>query len=464
MIRTAIGKALAIGGRFASDRASCSAFALAAAFGLLGNFLAAGVVNAQYYQNTIGALQSPVDIPQTNLTPIQQPFQPPPLAGASLFDPYSTGPGAGAYAPAVPGIQPVPSGSPFPGWTTGTAVPPPNFGQPVAPPPSFGLGNPGFSSQPYGAAPSAFGVPGLPPPTFPSTAMPSGAPNSLYPGGFSAGSTWATSPPAPFRLMSGHRFDWAWIVDSNSDRSLRMNELDVAVHFALPDFFRSGQPLYISPGFGLTLLDGPNSAIGADLPGQVYQGYLDADWHSDPNQIFSIDLGLRVGMFSDFDTNISDSFRILGRGIANFRLTPFTTIKGGVYYLDRNRINLLPAFGLVWMPDPVTRWDFYFPEPKYSHYSTTLGVHDVWCYIGGRYGGGSWTVQREAGGAERVDINDLRLVAGLEWGRSDQIRLGQSVGFAEIGYVFAREVLYRNNTGDNFNPSDALMLRAGLSY
>ncbi len=41
---------------------------------------------------------------------------------------------------------------------------------------------------------------------------------------------------------------------------------------------------------------------------------------------------------------------------------------------------------------------------------------DTWWYVGGYYGGGSWTVKRANGAKESIDINDLRLVLGLEWG------------------------------------------------
>ncbi|TVP97941.1 MAG: hypothetical protein EA381_13730 [Planctomycetaceae bacterium] len=440
-----------------------------------------GVALAQSYPSVTGSSQSPVDIPRTNLTPVQQPFSPPSMTGTtSLFDPYSTGPGAGAYAPAVPGVQPVPGQSTLPNWNSGTSYPPPNYSPQVAPPPSFGLGNPGFGTQSFGQPGfdqsfgqpmgqtgfgQTYGVPGLPPPnTFPPSAFPSGTPSSLYPGGFAGGSTWSGVTPAPLRLMSGHRFDASWIPRGDSVTSLGMTDFDAAVHFSFPDFFRSGTPLVISPGYGMTFFDGPSSTSGADLPGQVYSAYLDADWQSDPNQIFSIDLGLQVGMFSDFDTNIGDSFRILGRGLGLFRLTPQTTFKGGVYYLDRNRVKLLPAFGVTCMPTPMSRLDLFFPEPKWSRYLSTLGTHDVWGYVAGEYGGGSWTVQREAGGSERVDVNDLRVLAGFEWGRSDQIRNGHRTGFFEVGYVFDREIIYRNNSGDNINPGDAVMLRVGINY
>jgi len=449
---------------------------------------------AQSFAPVIGGAQSPVDIPQTNLTPVPRAFAPPPPSGGTLFDPYTTGAAAGTYAPAVPGIAPVSPQSAFPGWLPGGQAQTPNAfagSQAIsAPAPTFGMGNPGFNSQPLGQTgygqptfgqpnygqPTLgqpnYGQPGfgttiLPPIGFPPEAYPSGAPTTLFPGGIYGGSsmfgTSAGNPMGALRLMQGPKLRYGWIRGGDGDQSLDMNEIDTAVSFAFPNFCYSNQPLYITPAFGLTLLSGPSSNTGADLPGQVYSGTLSADWQSDPNQIFSIDLGLTVGMFSDFDTNISDSFRVLGRGVGHFRLTPYTTFKGGVHVINRNDITVLPALGFLYTPTPLTRYDIFFPEPKLSHYFTTLGTQDLWAYWAGEYGGGSWTVERESGQTEQVDINDIRIMFGFEWGRSDLLRQGTRTGFAEIGWVFERELVYKNS-GTNMSPNDSFLIRLGIGY
>lgn len=326
-----------------------------------------------------------------------------------------------------------------------------------APPPTYG-GTLPPTSHPPEAYPQS---------SFPSTVYPSGAPSSLFPGGMGwGGHGMVATPlmPGMFRLMQGPRIRHGWLRGGSGSRSLDINETDLAVSFAFPNFGYFGQPIYVSPGFGLNLLRGPDPATGADLPNQVYSGYLDTQWRSDPNRIFSVDLALRVGMYSDFDTNIGDSLRILGRGVGHFRLTPHSTFKGGVYYLDRNRIKLLPAVGILYTPHAMARWDLFFPEPKVSRYFTTLGTQDMWSYVGAEYGGGSWTVRRQLGQKERVDINDIRIVAGLEWGRNDLLRAGQRTGFLEIGYVFDRELVYKRTPADNLRLNDTFMLRLGIGY
>ncbi|MEZ6080782.1 MAG: hypothetical protein R3C56_35445 [Pirellulaceae bacterium] len=133
-------------------------------------------------------------------------------------------------------------------------------------------------------------------------------------------------------------------------------------------------------------------------------------------------------------------------------------------YLDRVRVKLLPAGGVLWQPNPDTRFDLFFPEPKLAHYLATVGTADTWWYVGGYYGGGSWTVKRDSGVKESIDINDIRLVLGLEWGRNDQMRDGRRVGFFEVGYVFNRELIFKETPLDNLDLQDTFMIRAGIGY
>jgi len=443
---------------------------------------------AQYLPNVSGTTRSPVDIPQTNLSPIAPPptFAPPnytspPTAslGAPLFDPYSTGANPGTFAPALQGAQPL-SSPQFPGWLSnpngsqGTGF---FNGAPASGTPTFGVGNPGFNAPNYGAP--AFGQPsdgppsygnqglGYQPQTFPPEAYPAGSPNTLFPGGlFSGGSFGGVSAGGynAYRLFQGPRIRQGWVYDGNGGDSLQMNDTDASLAFAFPNFLYSGQPVYVLPSFGLHLLDGPDGSTGADLPPQLYDAFLDTGWQSDPTQLVGADLGLRVGVFSDFETANSDSLRIMGKGLVTFRLTPYSTVRGGVYYLDRNHIKLLPAFGLLYQPTQYSRYDIFFPQPKLSQYFTTLGSQDIWAYVGGEYGGGAWTIKRTSGESDNIDINDLRLLVGVEWGRSDLIRAGRHTGFFEAGFVFDREVTYKNNGNNDFSPGNTIMLRLGFGY
>jgi hypothetical protein len=92
-----------------------------------------------------------------------------------------------------------------------------------------------------------------------------------------------------------------------------------------------------------------------------------------------------------------------------------------------------------------------------------MGNHDVWWYVSGEYGGGAWTVQRDGGFSDRIDINDIRLILGIEWGQSALLQQGRRSGFFEAGWVTNRE-FFSVVEATTYQISDSFMLRAGWNY
>jgi hypothetical protein len=207
-----------------------------------------------------------------------------------------------------------------------------------------------------------------------------------------------------------------------------------------------------------TTLVGP-SPFPTELPSRVYSALLEFGWQPQLTQQLAADVEFSAGVFSDFEGFTSDSIRYQGTGLAILALTPTTTLKAGVTYLDRVDIKLLPAAGILWIPNPQTRWDIFFPRPKLSRYLTTIGNSDVWVYVSGEYGGGSWTVRRAGADDRRMDINDIRVGGGLEWSHQFGLR-----AFAEAAYVFDRELVFASGIPDRHTLKDTLMIRGGIVY
>lgn len=390
---------------------------------------------------------SPTQVP-ADLAPVQPP------AGATLqppsFDPFSTQPGA---APSAPPLTTPPVPSPAPTQPTPGVVSP-------AP------------AQPSSAAP----YPGYP-----------AQPPVQFPGGIS-GQIGALGLPVPGRYLQAieyPRFRYTWLAGDAGPGEpgrdeLDINDAEVALTFNWPNFLYSGQPLQISPGFVFHFWQGPAHgtppAWPPNLPEQAYSAYLGFDWSTNRQIRYGGEANLVIGYYSDFRSlhQSGTSIRVQGTGLGWFRLTEYSTIKAGLAYLDRLDVKILPAFGLFWYPNEDVRFEIYFPRPKLAQRLTTLGNTDIWWYVGGEYGGGSWTVKvvrnfsLKIGDPARstivqVDINDIRLFGGLEWLSG---YLG-ATGFVEVGYVFDREIIYFRRDGTvppNLPLKDTIMLRAGLSF
>jgi len=316
---------------------------------------------------------------------------------------------------------------------------------------------------PFTAPPNPYAAPAATTPYSPYAPSPyAPTPQPLYPEGIQMPQFMTAAPfdiRQPMRFMQEVRGRWTWLSPSGSQQ-LGVNDVETSATFAIP-FFQSNAPLLITPGFGIHFWQGPVTEAPdfAELPGQTYDGYLDGAWHPQITPWFGANLGVRVGAYTDFNTFTTNSIRVMGRGLGIVTLTPTLQIAAGVVYIDRLLVKILPAGGLIWIPNPDTRWEILFPNPKLAHRWTSFGNTEVWYYLTGEYGGGSWTFQSGFNGSnQQFDYNDIRVALGLESYAHNGMH-----GLFEVGYVFDRQILYRTDRPE-YNPSDTLMLRAGLSY
>lgn len=428
-----------------------------------------------------GLGQTTVPFPSTS--PTTAPASPttnPAFPGYSAPPTYPASPGATGFSTSVPSTPYNPYAPSFRDSTAPmTGLPPGTIPLGSAPPGSYPPG-----TYPGGIPPSVFGAPTYPPGVYPNSQPPVLYPGTTatnpnmygYPPGYPPPNNWWTSTTTAvqtqaqqtIRLCQGARFRTTYLPGTTNfsdpgPTDLGNMDFEGSLVFACPRFFGSTQPLYIIPSYAQTLWDGP-STPGADLPGNAFGGFLDLSWETDPAQTFGVELGVRVGVFSAFDAISSESIRVPVKALGRLRLTPNSTARLGVYYLDRNKVKLLPAGGILWVPNPDTRWDLFFPEPKLSHYLTTHGTRDVWWYITGYYGGGAWTIEDINGADDRIDINDIRVLVGFECGRNDLLRQGFRTCFFEVGYAFDRELVFINNPVGDLSLGESLVFRAGFGY
>lgn len=402
----------------------------------------------------------------------------PGYSGAGVQVPGATSPSApvGGYAPSTPGSAPV-----VPGTTGPEAYPSPWSPMPSTPPATGTTGAPvGGMNYPPGqvpyyapAGPGVAPTPGAvyqgttpPPPSWDPYAVPGNATPSVFPqGGIFPGvqGQGFYNTMIRFREATGLRFTWM----GGSD--LGVDDLELYSTFAFPFLTTSGPPLRVTPGFAFHWWDGPVSSAlpeSQDMPAVTYDAYLDAAWNPQISPVLGGELNVRVGVYSDFKRVTSDSLRFQGAGYLTLALTPNWKLKGGVIYLDRVRLKMLPAGGAIWVDNPsnpTMELALFFPSPRFAMRLPQQTVADVWWYVRGDYGGGSWTIKRTSGAnigaSEQVDYNDLRLATGLEFYRLRGLR-----GYAEVGLAFSRELVYEAGWTDKYKPDASVFLSGGLAF
>lgn len=338
----------------------------------------------------------------------------------------------------------------------------------------FAPANP-FSTQPAPALPPAapFSTPGLSPawdpyatpgavaPTpVPTTAAPYGAApfgNSQTPALGYPYDDWATKSVKAIQNVS-IRTTW---INGHGGNGFGMTNADLSVAFAIPNFVNPNMaPLILTPGFNFHLLNGPYVPPPVhDLPGVVYDAFAQLSWQPQFTERLGADLAFSMGVYSDFQFVDHTSIRYLGRGVGTWTFSP--QLKGalGVVYLDRLDKKILPVFGVIWTPNPDTRYELLFPQPKFAQRITNWSNNEIWGYLGGEYGGGQWSFEHAGGGGhDVVNYNDFRVYIGAE-----ALGPGAKRIYFEVGYVFHRNLVYRNSNSTLF-PDDTVMLRAGYSF
>jgi len=384
-------------------------------------------------------------------------------------------PGVWPGTSTLPGTLPsIPPGAPVTGAPPSISAP---YGaplRPAAPAPNrrggvFGFGgnglgansngpnDPNFRRSPYGNGYGGYANNGIGNGGGPGNGY--GYGNDL---GYGNGARQPAFRPPYERLFqdTGLRGTYLW---GREKDDLEITEFEASTSAYFPNFLGISNGLRVTPGFAFHWLDGPHPPETTAAPSRLYSGYLDFGIRPRFTPRFGAEVNARVGVYSDFQAFNADSIRLIGSGIGIYRVSPEFAIKLGATYIDRVKIKLLPAAGILWTPNPQTRWDIFFPSPKLANYWTTITNKEVWWYLGGEYGGGSWSIEREVapsrGEDDRMDINDIRVFLGVEmW------NLNRYFGFAEIGYVFDRELVFFKEPGDSIHVDETVMVRSGFAW
>lgn len=374
---------------------------------------------------------------------------------------------AGATAPAPTAAPSSPPMTTYQPATPPVVMPAPAL--PTAVPPSAAPlgGAAGTTQWPSGGPSAAFQGGIQPPPSWDPYGAPGLQPPSLFPQDpyFSSGlgSAFGIGTPAT-RLLREIRLEHHWFANTDP-KPFGINDIDFYGTFAIPFLYNQQTPLLVTPGFSIHLWDGPitTPADPADLPPVAYDAYLDAAWNPQVNPWLGGALSVRVGVYSDFSKVVEDSLRLTGKGMAVLSFSPSFKITAGVWYLDRIRVKLMPAGGIIWTPSNDVRFDILFPNPKFTKRIATIGTTDWRVMLRGEYGGGNWTVKRAfapmEGQIDNVDYNDIRVATGLEFDRTGGIH-----GMFEVGVAFEREILYRSRMPERYLPTTTVFLGGAVAY
>lgn len=245
-----------------------------------------------------------------------------------------------------------------------------------------------------------------------------------------------------------------WLHEGNDPQDFGFTEIDAFASFALP-FPIAAWPLVITPGYNMHLLSGPQST---DLPARLHDAYIDFMWLPTFVNRYTLLLAVMPGYYSDFEVRDADAFRVTGKGLLIYDAIPDRLqLIGGVIYLGRDNLKLLPVGGVIWNPTDFLRLELIFPKPKLAACVNSGYGFEDWIYTTAEYGGNTYSIERTSTSHDKVTLQDYRVLLGLER------KLNGGTGYSiEAGYVFGRRVTYLS--GGGFEPDDTFLLRAGIVF
>ena len=268
------------------------------------------------------------------------------------------------------------------------------------------------------------------------------------------------------RVLQELRLDYTFLSASGT-KKFGTNDLGLSATFAFPFLYSQDTPLLVTPGFMIHWLQGPEN-VEYGLPPRVYDAYLSSAWNPQVTPWLGGELQFCIGVYSDFKKVTQDALRYTGRGLFVLNFSPTMKIKAGVIYYDRVKIKLLPAGGLFWTPSPDTRFEIFFPEPRFAKRLTVVGNTEWWYYIRGEYGGDSWLMtwddlalppdDENYESRHKTDYNDIRVAMGLEFDRLNVLD-----GHIEFGVAVNRQII-PDGLDWEYKPSTTFFLGAGLAY
>ena len=215
--------------------------------------------------------------------------------------------------------------------------------------------------------------------------------------------------------------------------------------------------LVLRPTFASYWLNGPSQT---DLPAQVSDAELEVTWMHRFNDRFRMHVSGRGGIYSDFNTSddLEEALRVSGTGIGALEINPDLQVVLGVAYFNLGSVWMWPVAGIVYQPDDEVRLELLFPEGRVSAVINETDVFTERIYVGTRFFGRTWQIDRTNGTRERVTYSDWRITTGRE------IRYIYGITtFLEFGYAFQRELEYRSGLGDS-EPQGVALFSGGLYY
>jgi len=252
-------------------------------------------------------------------------------------------------------------------------------------------------------------------------------------------------------------FQAEWITDA--DTGLATAKVDTT----LPLLMFGTPPPLVKVGFAYTDLF---AAESLGLPDDLYEYSIGLAWVRPINDRWTVRAMLGVGFATDNQNTSSDAWQFRGGVFAMYERNERLKWTFGAFATGRDDLPVIPAVGAVWQPNPCTRVDLLFPQPKVNCLISDDGSRQQWAFLGAGINGTTWAYEQPGMIDDRLTYKDLRIVIGWESRPSASAGMPFALGKTmrvELGYAFSRELKFENETRVE-DLDDGLMLGISTKF
>ena len=282
----------------------------------------------------------------------------------------------------------------------------------------------------------------------------------------------------PYRFGITHRLDFGWLPEEDTKRDPSLSQLgdmgifefDYESEYTTPIFDRSVFSYTFQ--YGLRSWDGPFNADppapvffnSIDLPGSVHHFGTDLELTTPVDNPVIFQAGFNPSINTDFESDLTNkAWNMDARGVVFNRVSPRTTLVGGILYWDRVDDILLPYVGVIRKPSPNREYHLVFPHPRISFMVDDCNGVAKWVYVRGEYHVESYQIERQPLGgtgshSDQIELRDWRVLGGIRTVNPYGVS-----AFIEAGAVFGREVEFLEGT-PAYDIDSGFIARAGLHF
>ncbi len=186
---------------------------------------------------------------------------------------------------------------------------------------------------------------------------------------------------------------------------------------------------------------------------------VEVAWMHQLDERWRMRMELAAGLYSDFEIEKElDALRITGMSLFTYEASRDIQVVMGAAFLNLENQEFYPVAGVIWQPHDRLQFEILFPEWKLAGFVKEVREGEIWSYIGGGFFGRTWRVQRSSGVEDLATYSNWRVYFGWE-----KRHISGITYFAEIGYVFDRELRYQSHVG-NFDAEELAFARVGMNF